>query len=157
MDRLGGAEDDQADFGRDAQAYWSADGAKAAIDVNVRHGNERQSGERRAESASGGGVRSGAIIERRGEKRALIEAGDVIGDEARGAEAMVEDFDLDLSAVGVAGERKFDAEFGGAIEGIGIVRKENVGHVAPNEGLDTGESLLALAAGRAFALVINAE
>ena len=51
----------------------------------------------------------------RGEERAGVAAGDVIADEARGTEAMIENFDLDLAAVGVAGERKLDAEFGGAI------------------------------------------
>ena len=51
-----------------------------------------------------------------GEQRALVESGDVIGDEAGGAEAMIEDFHLDLAAVGVAGERKLNAEFRGAIE-----------------------------------------
>jgi hypothetical protein len=54
-------------------------------------------------------VRSVAFLESWGEKGALVEAGDVVGDEARRAEAMVEDFDLDLSAVGVAGEGKLDA------------------------------------------------
>lgn len=35
---LGRAEDNHADFGRDAQAYWSAHGAQAAIHINVGHG-----------------------------------------------------------------------------------------------------------------------
>ena len=70
---------------------------------------------------------------------------------------MVEDLDLDLSAVGVASERKLDAEFGGAIEGVGIVRKEDVGHIAPDESLDASESLLTLAAGSALALIVNAD
>src|SRR5216684_1074788 len=43
------------------------------------------------------------------------------------------------------------------MEGVGIVGKENVGHVAANERLDAGESLLALSAGSALALVIDAE
>ena len=34
---------------------------------------------------------------------------------------MVEDFDLDLAAVGVTRKGKLDAEFGGAIKGIGVV------------------------------------
>lgn len=37
-DWLGGAQDDETDFGRDAQAYWGADGAEAAIHVDMRHG-----------------------------------------------------------------------------------------------------------------------
>ncbi len=101
-DWLGGAKDNQADFGRDAQAYWSADRAEAAIHVNMRHGRRSRGEERGAERQSGGDVRSGAFIGGRREERALVEAGDIVGDEARGAEAMVENFDLDLSAVGVA-------------------------------------------------------
>jgi hypothetical protein len=157
LDRLGSAKDDQADFWRDAQAYWSADGAKAAIHVDMSHWTRSGGEERRAECASGRGVRSGAVIRGRRKERALVKAGDIVGDEARGAEAMVEDFDLDLPAMSVTGERKFDTEFGGAIESIGIVRKQNVGHVAPDKRLDTSKSLLALAAGSPFALVIDAD
>src|ERR1700674_1199920 len=57
----------------------------------------------------------------------------------------------------MAGKRKLDPECGGAIEGVGIVGKENIGHVTADERLDTGESLLALAAGSTFALVIDAD
>src|SRR5712692_3982525 len=156
-DLLGGAKDDEADFGRDAQAYWSADSTQAAVDVDMRHGRRSGGEERGAERPSGGRVRGSAFIGSGGEQGALVEAGDVVGDEARGAQAMVEDFDLDLSAMGVAGERKFDAEFGGAIESIGIVREENVRHVAADERLHASESLLALAAGSAFALVVDAD
>src|SRR5690348_17729362 len=70
---------------------------------------------------------------------------------------MVKDFDLDLSAVRVTGEGKFDAEFGSAIEGVGIMRKENVGHIPPDERFNARKSLLALAARSAFTLVINAD
>src|SRR5713101_4431214 len=156
-DLLGGAKDDEADFGRDAQAYWSADRTQAAVDVDMRHGRRSGGEERGAERPSGGRVRGSAFIGSGGEQGALVEAGDVVGDEARGAQAMVEDFDLDLSAMGVAGERKFDAEFGGAIESIGIVREENVRHVAADQRLDESESLLALAARSAFALVSEAD
>src|SRR5260370_7058356 len=69
---------------------------------------------------------------------------------------LVEDFDLDLPSVGVPGERKFDAELGRAIERIRIVGKKNVGHVAADEWLQAGKSLLPLAARRPFALIINA-
>src|SRR5258708_10737952 len=155
--QLGSAEDNQADFRRDAQAHWGADGPKASVHVDVSHGEGSGGEERWAESPGDGSVGSSAFIGSRSEKRALIKAGDVVGDKARGAQAMVEDFDLDLSTVGVAGEGKFDARLCGAIEGVGIVRKKNVGHVAANEGLDKRESLLALAAGSALALVIDAE
>src|SRR5258708_10916094 len=155
--QLGSAEDNQADFRRDAQAHWGADGPKASVHVDVSHGEGSGGEERWAESPGDGSVGSSAFIGSRSEKRALIKAGDVVGDKARGAQAMVEDFDLDLSTVGVAGEGKFDAQLCGAIEGVGIVRKKNIGHVAADEGLDKRESLLALAPRSALALVIDAE
>ena len=37
LDRLGGAEDNQADFGRDAEADGSADGAQTTVDVDMGH------------------------------------------------------------------------------------------------------------------------
>src|SRR5258708_35937597 len=70
---------------------------------------------------------------------------------------MVEDFDLDLSAVGVTGEGKLDAEFGGAIERVRIVRGQNVRHVAADERLDIRKGLLSLAVASTFALVIDAD
>src|SRR5882672_1914277 len=90
-------------------------------------------------------------------ERALVEAGDVIGDEARGAEAVVENLHLNLAAVRVASERKLDAKLGGAIKTVRIVRKKNIGHVAADERFDIGQSLLSLAVGGAFALIIHAE
>lgn len=128
LDRLGGAKDNQTDFGRDAQAYWSADSPEAAIHVDMSHRGRGRGEERGAENPGDDGVRSGAFLESRGEERALVESGNIVGDEARGAEAMVEDLDLDLSAVGVAGKGKFDAEFCGAVESVGIARKQNVGN-----------------------------
>src|SRR5258708_21062992 len=91
------------------------------------------------------------------EKRALGKAGDLVRNKARGAEAMVENFRLDLGGVGVGGEGKLDAEVGCAIEGIGIVREENVGHVAADEGLKLRERLDLLASCRALALIVNAD
>ena len=43
------------------------------------------------------------------EPRAPIQAGDIRREELRGAPTVVEDFDADLAAVGVACERKLDA------------------------------------------------
>src|SRR5260370_9010335 len=64
---------------------------------------------------------------------------------------------MNLTAVGVTCEREFDAKLCGAIEGVGIVREENIGHGAADEGLNKRESLLALAAGSALTLVVDAE
>src|SRR5260370_23444806 len=121
------------------------------------HGRRLRSEERRAERSSGARVRSGTFIESGREERALVKAGDVVGDESRGAQAMVEDFDRNLAAVGVTGEGKLDGEFGGAIERVGIVRKQNVRHVAANQPLDIRKGLLLLAVARPFALVIDAD
>src|SRR5260370_31047541 len=102
--RLGGTEDDETDFGRQAEANGSADRTQSTVHVDMGHGRRLRSEERRAERSSGARVRSGTIIESGREERALIKAGDVVGDESRGAQAMVEDFDLDLSAVRVTGK-----------------------------------------------------
>src|SRR5260370_33099721 len=126
---LGAPEDDETDFGRHAEAYGSADRSQASVHVDMGHGRLLRREGRRAERSSRGSVRSGTIIESGREERALIKAGDVVGDESRGTQAMVEDFDLNLSAVGVTREGKLYAEFGGAIERVGIVRKQNVRHV----------------------------
>src|SRR2546425_6440699 len=63
----------------------------------------------------------------------LVKAGDEWRKKSRGAEAVVEDFDLDLTAVGVPGELELDTQFGGARKGIGIVGKKNVGHIAADQ------------------------
>src|SRR5260370_21033544 len=102
--RLGGTEDGERDVGRDAEENGSADRSQATVHVDMGHGRRLQSEERRAERSRGARVRSGTFIESGREERALIKAGDVVGDESRGTQAMVEDFDLDLSAVRVTGK-----------------------------------------------------
>src|SRR5262249_25542617 len=86
----------------------------------------------------------------------LVHAGNVVRDEARRTEAVVQDFHLNLAAVRVARQRELDAELRRAIKRIGVVRQENIGHVAPDERSDLRESLYAAATGRAFALVVDA-
>src|SRR5260370_27170856 len=93
-DWLGGAKGNQADFGRDAQAYWSADCAEAAIHVNMRHGRRSRGEERGAERQSGGDVRSTAFLGGRRQERALGEGGGIVVAGARRAEGEVEEFDL---------------------------------------------------------------
>jgi hypothetical protein len=124
---LGSAQYNQSDFRWHAQTHGGADCAKAAIDVNICH-PRRRGGERQWNGTMSRG--SSLPVGSGRKKRALVQTGDVVGDEARGAEAMVEDFDLDLATVGVAGKRKLDAEFRGAIETVGIVGKEDIGNVA---------------------------
>src|SRR5207244_12076583 len=74
-----------------------------------------------------------------------------------GTKAVSENFDLNLSAVGVTGEGKLDAEFGGAIERVRVVRQEDVGHVAASEWLEIRMVLLSLDVAIAFSLVIVSE
>src|SRR5258708_25511767 len=128
--QLGSAEDNQADFRRDAQAHWGADGPKASVHVDVSHGDGSGGEERWAESPGDGSVGSSAFIGSRSEKRALIKAGVEVGDKARGAQGMVEDFALDLSTGGVAGGGKSDAQPCGAFEGFGLGLKRMLGQSA---------------------------
>src|SRR5260221_9367426 len=117
---LDAGEDDVGDFGWGAEAGWGAYRADAAVYVEG------------GKAVGGVGHELDGFAHALGlvghEERAVIEAGNVIGDEAGGAEADVENFDLYLAAVGVAGERKFNAQFRGAIESVRIVRQKNVGH-----------------------------
>ena len=70
---------------------------------------------------------------------------------------MIQNFHLNLAPVGVARKRKLDAQLGGAIERIRIVREENIGHIPAHQRFDTGEKLLPLAAAVIFALVIHTD
>src|SRR5712691_7953974 len=85
----------------------------------------------------------------------VVKAGDERRKKSRGAEAVVEDFDLDLTAVGVPGELELDPQFGGAQKGIGIVGKKDVGHIAADQPPDVREHLQALPAGRTLALIVH--
>jgi len=69
-------------------------------------------------------------------QRQLIETCDERSNETGRTPAVVDDFDLHLSAVRVAGEAQFDAKFGCPPEAVGIVRKKNVGNVVPDQRLD---------------------
>src|SRR5579859_848986 len=110
---LHAAEDDVGDFGWGAEANWRAYRTEAAVYVEG------------GEAVGGVGHELDGFAHALGlvghEQRPVIEAGDVIGDEARRAEADIENFYLHLAAVGVPGERKFDAQFRGAIESVRIV------------------------------------
>src|SRR6185312_10842781 len=96
-------------------------------------------------------------LERRLEQRPLEQSRNVIRDESRGRQTVIENFHLDLPAVRVPRERKFDAEFGSAIETVGIVRQHNVGDIPAYKRLDVRESLRSMAVEVAFFLVIDAD
>src|SRR3981189_539850 len=80
-DGLGGAKDDETDFGRNAEAYWSADRSQTTVHINLRHGRRSRGEERGAEGASGGSVWSSAFVEGGREERALVQARDVVSNE----------------------------------------------------------------------------
>ncbi len=115
---LRGAQRNQRDFRRDAEAHGGSDGAEPAIDIEHR---ERRLGV--AEGARVICILKRTVIRRGHGERPEVRTGNVIGDEASGAEAVIEDFHLDLAAVRVAGERQLNSQFGGAIKRVGIVRQ----------------------------------
>src|SRR5580698_7650484 len=130
FERLGPAEGQQRDFWGYAETNRGTYCAEAAVHVNGGQ-RRRTAGEKRAVirlERRACGVR--ALIGRGREHWAVIEPGHIVRDKARGAEAVIENFDLDLSAVRVPGEGQLDAQLRGTIERIGIVRHEKVGHVA---------------------------
>src|SRR6266446_8710502 len=114
MAALRASEREQRDLRRNPKAHRSADGAEPAIHI--------ESGKRRLRLAGYRGVIGCAVVYvfdganpvRGHGQRSEVRPGDVIGDEARGAQTMVQDFDLDLPAMGVTGERKLDAQLSGA-------------------------------------------
>src|SRR5260370_3468933 len=97
------------------------------------------------------------VIRRGHRERPEVRTCDVIGDEASGTEAVIEDFHLDLAAMRVAGERQLNSQLRSAIERVGIVRKQNIWHVSTNERSKVGKHLQAMAARGALALIIGAE
>jgi hypothetical protein len=145
----GAAQDDEGYLRGNAQANWGTDGAQASIDVEARGLRLRICCE-----DIGGSTHQdffGRLVQ-----RPLEQAGDIVGDESRGRETVIENFHLDLAAVRVAGERQLDAEFRGAVETVGIVGKENVRDIAPDQRIHIRQQLHAPAVDAAFALVVHA-
>src|SRR6184192_2291797 len=93
----------------------------------MRHRRRRRGQEQGAKGSSGESIRGRAIGGGRRKKRTLVKARDVVGNEARGTEAVVKDFHLNLATVSMSSQRKLDAEFGSAMERVWIVREENIG------------------------------
>ncbi len=69
---------------------------------------------------------------------------------------MIENLDLNLAAVSVSGERKLDAQFRGTRKRIGVVRKQDVGHIAADQLFRVDERLAFLAFTGALALIVDA-
>src|SRR6185437_13019073 len=147
---LAAAKDDQRNLGRHAEANRSAYGAQAAIDVETRCVRSRV-------GAGLVGLSLDVNLVRRLEQRPLEQSRNVIRDEPRRRQTVIENFHLDLPAVRVPRERKFDAEFGSAIETVGIVRQQNVRDVPAYKRLDVRERLRSMAVEVAFFLVIDAD
>src|SRR5256885_3319175 len=57
----------------------------------------------------------------------------------------------------VPSERELNAELGGAIERVRIVREQNIRHVSAHQGSEIGEHLKAMTTGGTLALVIDTE
>ena len=93
--RLSAAQREQRNFRRHAEPHWSADGAESAVHINRGVRAVQSCGVQEFLRGDGLG---------RSEQRPHVETGDVVGDEARGTQAVVENFDLNLAAVSVAGE-----------------------------------------------------
>jgi len=87
----------------------------------------------------------------------MIEARNVIGDKASGAQTHIENLHLYLTAVGVAREAQLDAKFRCAIESIRIMGQQKVRHVTPDQRFDIGEHLQPAATRHALALVIDTD
>src|SRR5262249_22509049 len=108
-EELGSAKGQQRDFRRNAQAHRSAYGTEAAIHVQDRMAVLRIE-VREVKACRLGRALPCAIVLRRREQRTLVGTRNVVGDETRRTQAMVEDFDLNLTAVRVPGERKLDSQ-----------------------------------------------
>src|ERR1700687_67425 len=85
----------------------------------------------------------------------MIQAGGEIRDEAGRTEAVVEDLYLDLAAVSMSGESELNAYLCGARKSIGVVRKQNIGHVPADQRLNILQHPKGLALGGALALVVH--
>jgi len=73
---------------------------------------------------------------------------------------VINNLDLHLSAMGMASEAELDAKIRSAPEGIRIVRKQNVRHVAADERFDLAQHVFCsrmLAADHVITLIVNAE
>src|SRR5579862_4446714 len=92
-----------------------------------------------------------------GAERTLKQAGGIWREELGRAEAMIQNLDAHLPAMRVAGKHQLDAEFRCARKRIGIVRKENVGHITAHQGVRVHEHDETAATGAAGELVIDAD
>src|SRR5579863_7894144 len=139
------AQGEERDLRRHAEANGRADGAETAIDVE------------RGRLARGCAGPSVLVPERRPyTQRPLVQARDIRREELRRAEAMIEDLDAHLAAMGMPGELQLDAELGGAREGIWIVREQDVRHIVAHHARD-GVQHRPTAPNGALALIVHAD
>src|SRR5206468_7992161 len=140
------AQREQGNFRRYTETNWSANSAQSAIYVDRRV--------RTLQRRSVQEFLRGDCL-RRSKQRTDIEPSHIVGDKTRGTEAVVENFDLNLTTVCMTSKRKLDAQFGGAIERVRIVRKKDVGNIVADQCLHTGKRRNPAAAGIAFTLIID--
>src|SRR5437899_10913664 len=105
----------------------------------MRHRRRRRGQEQGAKGSSGERIRGRAIGGGRRKKRTLVKARDVVGNEARGTEAVVKDLHLNLATVSMSGQRKLDAEFCSATDSVWMVREAHIGRIAADQRVDIGK------------------
>src|SRR5260370_32569035 len=154
---LCGAQRNQRDFRRDAEAHGGSDGAQSPIDIEYRERRLGVAKRRRHVASRVVSISKSAVIRRGHRERPEVRTGNVISNEASGTEAVIEDLHLDLAAVRVACERQLNSQLRSAIERVGIVREQNIWHVSTNERSKGGKQRQAMAARGGRALITDAE
>src|SRR5690348_4760574 len=87
----------------------------------------------------------------------MVQASGEGCNESSGRVPTVEDFDGDLAAMGVSGEAEFNAQFGGPVEAVGIVREQDVGDVTTDKSVYAVEHRRLWSFDHVIALVVNAD
>jgi len=100
--------------------------------------------------------RGSAFIDGCSEKRALVETGDVISDETRGAEAMIEDFHLDLAAVSVPARESSMPSSAARLKLFGLWERRMLGMSRRTSG-STPPAFVVFGRGSALALIVHTD
>src|SRR5262245_30776504 len=142
----GTAQHEQRNLGRDTESNGRTNSSQAAIHVDGGVRTLKRGCMQKL-------LRSNRLRWRK--QRPHIQARHIVRDEARRAQAVIENLHLYLSAVRVARKRQLNAQLSRAIERVRIVRKQDVRHVLTNEGLQAGKQRDATAARSSFALIVH--
>src|ERR1700730_1256328 len=98
-----------------------------------------------------------AVVRRWHGERAEVGARYVVGHKAGWTKAVIENFHLNLASVRMPGQRQLNAQLRRTIESVGIMREQNVWHIAANQRSKIGKHLQAVATGTTLALVVDAK